>query len=124
MDVERKFEEKRTICRNRKYDDNVDNETLKTGEEIFRTNYFLYIVDQAFSSLQSRFDQFRVYEGIFSFLFSIENLKSLDDNKLKDSCLNLESSLNHNNCSDIDGIYLFSELRVLREIIHLKCCTD
>ena len=69
------------MCRNRKYDDNVDNETVKTGEEIFITDYFVYIVDHATSSLQSRFEQFRVYEGIFSFLFSIENLKSLDDSK-------------------------------------------
>ncbi|PWA73036.1 zinc finger, TTF-type, Ribonuclease H-like domain-containing protein [Artemisia annua] len=66
MDVEPKFEEKRTICRNRKYDDSVDNETVKTGEEIFRTDYFLYIVDQAISSLQCRFEQFRVYEAASS----------------------------------------------------------
>ena len=57
------------MCRNRKYDDNVDNKTVKTGEEIFRTDYFLYIVDHATSSLQSRFERFIfiVYEGIFSF---------------------------------------------------------
>ncbi|PWA97997.1 zinc finger MYM-type protein 1 [Artemisia annua] len=79
MNVEPKFGKRRIMYRNRKYDDNVDNETVKTVEEIFRTDYFLYIVDHATSSLQSRFEQFIVYEGIFSFLFSIENLKSLDD---------------------------------------------
>ena len=31
-------------------------------EEYFRINYFLYIVDQAISSIESRFEQFQIYE--------------------------------------------------------------
>ena len=58
---------------------------------------------------------------MFSFyICNIENLKSLDDNKLNDCCLNLESSLSQNNCSNINDIDLFSELWVFREIIHVK----
>ena len=43
----------------------------------------LYIVDQAISSIESRFEQFQMYENIFGFLFNFEKLKSLDDDSLK-----------------------------------------
>ena len=55
----------------------LNNETRKSPEELFRTDYFLYIVDQALSSLQSRFDQFKIYENIFGFLFSIKKSEVL-----------------------------------------------
>jgi hypothetical protein len=35
-------------------------------------------------------------------------------------CLNLECSLKHNDNSDIDELDLFSELKILREIIHVE----
>ncbi|KAG5621096.1 hypothetical protein H5410_006314, partial [Solanum commersonii] len=82
-----------------------------------RVDYFLYIVDQAIFSLQNRFEQFEVYENIFGFLFSGKKLRSLDDENLKKYCFNLECSLKHNTHSDIDDLDLFSELKVLREII-------
>lgn len=50
MNVEPKFREKRIIRRNKRFDENVGNETMKSPEESFRTDYFLYIVDQAISS--------------------------------------------------------------------------
>ena len=43
----------------------------------------LYIVDQAISSIESRFEQFQIYENMFGFLFNFEKLKSLDDDSLK-----------------------------------------
>ena len=92
----------------------------KSLEESFRVDYFIYIVDQAIFSLQNRFEQFEVYENIFGFLFSGKKLRSLDDENLKKYCLNLECSLKHNTHSDIDGLDLFSELKVLREIIKVE----
>ncbi|KAK4724549.1 hypothetical protein R3W88_027328 [Solanum pinnatisectum] len=71
-------------------------------------------------SLQNRFEQFEVYENIFGFLFSGKKLRSLDDENLKKYCLNLECSLKHNTHTDIDGLDLFSELKVLREIIKVE----
>ena len=41
------------------------------------------MVDQAISSFESRFEQFKIYEDIFGFLHDLETLKSLDDNCLK-----------------------------------------
>lgn len=87
-------------------------------EESFRVDYFLYIVDQAISSLYKRFEQFEEYENIFGFLFTPQRMKSLDDLSLKSSCLNFENALMSNEKSDIDGNELFVELKLLKEILH------
>ena len=54
------------------------------------------------------------------FLFNFEKLKSLDDNSLKKNCLNLECFLTHETYSNIDGLNLFSELKVLKEILQIN----
>ena len=83
MNVKPEFREKRIIQRNRRYDENVANETIKTPIQLFKTDYFLYIVDKTITSLKSRFEQFNEFKNIFGFLFSIEKLKSFDENTLK-----------------------------------------
>ncbi|KAK4724573.1 hypothetical protein R3W88_027352 [Solanum pinnatisectum] len=120
MNIEPVFRKKRVIYRKKQFDENVDNEITRSLEESFRVDYFLYIVDQAIFSLQNRFEQFEVYENIFGFLFSGKKLRSLDDENLKKYCLNLECSLKHNTHSDIDSLDLFSELKMLREIIKVE----
>ena len=66
------------------------------------------------------FEQFQIYENIFGFLFNFTKLKSLDDDSLQKYCLNLESFLKHDIYYDIDDINLFSELKVLKEILQIK----
>ena len=39
---------------------------------------------------------------------------------LKEKCLNLEKYLKHDNLLDLDGLYLFSELNILKDIIGLE----
>ncbi|XP_075634220.1 uncharacterized protein LOC142606769 [Castanea sativa] len=117
MEIEPIFREKRIIRRKKQFDENVNDKTTQSAEEYFRINYFLYIVDQAISSIESRFEQFQIYENIFGFLFNFEKLKSLDDDSLKKNCLNLECSLTHETYSDIDGLDLYSELKILREFL-------
>ena len=67
MNVKPKFREKRIIQRNRGYDENVANETIKTPVQLFKTDYFLYVVDKAITSLKSRFEQFNEFKNIFAF---------------------------------------------------------
>ncbi|KAL5758260.1 hypothetical protein ACOSP7_020871 [Xanthoceras sorbifolium] len=43
-------------------------------QESFRINYFLVVVDVALSSLNSRFEQYETFEGIFGFLFDPKKL--------------------------------------------------
>ena len=67
MEIEPIFREKRIIRRNKQFDENVKDETTQSAEEYFIINYFLYIVDEAISSIESRFEQFQIYENIFGF---------------------------------------------------------
>ena len=68
---------KRIIRRKRQFNENINDEVLKTPEELFKSDYFLYILDHAITSFRSRFEQFKIYQDIFGFLFSIEKLRSL-----------------------------------------------
>jgi len=70
--------------------------------------------------VMKKIEQFKIYEYIFGFLFSVKKLKSLDYTFSKEKYINLEKSLKHDNLLDIDLFDLFSELNILREIIYLK----
>lgn len=50
-------------------------------------------------------------------------LKTLTDDELKTACLNLEDRLTFEEHSDINGLDLFSELKVLRETLDIKTNT-
>ena len=50
----------------------------------------------------------------------LQTLKSLDNDSLQKYCLKLESFLKHDVYYDIDGLDLFSELKVLKEILQIK----
>ncbi|XP_021979362.1 zinc finger MYM-type protein 1-like [Helianthus annuus] len=123
MGIEPSFREKRIIQRNRRFDENADNETLKTPIDSFRTDYFLYIVDQACVSLESRFEQFKEFDNIFGFLFSIKKLKSYNEETLEKKCIDLEKFWKHDNHVDVNGLDLFEELKMLRDIIHVESDT-
>jgi hypothetical protein len=68
MEIEHTFHEKHIICRKKQFDKNVNDKTVQSAEESFRIDYFLYIIDQAISLIQSRFEQFQIYENNFGFL--------------------------------------------------------
>jgi hypothetical protein len=56
------------------------------------------------------------YTKICWFLFNFKKLKSLDDDGLQNKCLNLESFLKR----DLNGLNLFSKLKVLKEILQIE----
>ncbi|KAL7235102.1 hypothetical protein ACSBR1_018565 [Camellia fascicularis] len=100
LGIEPTFVEKCIISKKKQFDENVSEEVTQSVEESFRVGYFLYFVDQALCSLKNRFEQFKVYEANFSFLF---DLKKCSDESLKAECVNLEAFLKHGAISDIDG---------------------
>ena len=55
MKIEPTFCEKRIIYRKKQFDENTSEEITHSAEESYRVDYFLYIVDQAISSLNSIF---------------------------------------------------------------------
>ncbi|XP_028116632.1 uncharacterized protein LOC114314351 [Camellia sinensis] len=64
------------------------------------------------NNLMRMFEQFKVYEENFGFLF---DLKKCSDESLKAGCVNLEEFLKHGDISDIDGRDLLMELKVMKE---------
>ena len=88
----------------------------------FRTTFsWLYLMMQLHHSTSwQRFQQMKEFQKNFGFLFEIVHTRSMiDANKLKASCLNLQTALSshaQSDSSDIDGIGipLFDELRALQ----------
>ncbi|XP_037474290.1 zinc finger MYM-type protein 1-like [Triticum dicoccoides] len=119
MDVGTTFRKRREIKRKRHFDEKPDDTNIATqsAEESFRVHYFVRIVDQAISSLTSRFEQYEGYQKIFGFLFTSETLQSLDKKSLKTSCDNLEVALTKDGKSDIDANELYVELMFLQNFI-------
>ncbi|XP_028118958.1 zinc finger MYM-type protein 1-like [Camellia sinensis] len=53
MEIDPVFCEKHVIRRKKQFDENVSEEVTQAAEESFRVNYFMYIIDQALSSLKN-----------------------------------------------------------------------
>ncbi|KAL4639263.1 hypothetical protein ACB092_03G204900 [Castanea dentata] len=64
MEIEPIFREKRIIRRKKQFDENINDETTQSAEEYFRINYFLYIVDQAISSIENLFSKLIVLKEV------------------------------------------------------------
>jgi hypothetical protein len=67
MEIEHVFRQRCVSRRKKQFDEDTNDEITQSAEESFRIDYFLYIVDQVISSIQSRFEQFQIYENIFGF---------------------------------------------------------
>jgi len=119
MDIGTTFHKRREIKRKRHFDENLDdtNAGTQSAEELFRISYFLPVVDQAISSLTTRFEQYQSYQQNFGFLFTSETLQSLDDTSLKSSCDNLGAVLTKDGKSDVDANELYVELKFLQGFI-------
>ena len=91
MGIEPIFREKRKIHRKKYFDENNNDEITHSSEETFRIDYFLFIMDKSILSIETRFEQLIAYEKVFGFLFDLNKLKSLDEDELKNYCLNLRN---------------------------------
>jgi hypothetical protein len=117
MGIEPKFNEKCKIYRKKHFDDIFSDEIAHSAKDSFRIDYFLYILDQSISFIESRFEQFLKYENMFGFLFDSNKFKTIGEDDLKKYCINLEKILSFEDHSNIDGLDLFSELKLLKEIL-------
>ena len=71
-----------TFFRKKQFDENNHDEEMQSTEESFRVNYLLIVVDMTIASLKDRFEQLKIFENIFEFLFDSKKLK-LGDNELR-----------------------------------------
>ncbi|VFQ87752.1 unnamed protein product [Cuscuta campestris] len=120
LGIEPLFPQKCVIRRKKQFEETHDiiddPHPPPAPEELFRVNFFLYIVDRSIGSLTQKFEQYKEFESIFGFLFSSEKLQSLSDMDLESCCNRLETALKMDDqCVDIDGSDLCIELKVLRE---------
>lgn len=82
-------------------------ETQSTPDEQFRREFILPLVDTALNSLNDRFVKMEEVYGLFSFLFSKENMKQSSlTGQLTEKCKNLEKTLH-----DVDSEDLVLEIR-------------
>lgn len=85
--------------------------------KFFRVNYFIYLYHQAIVSLNKRFELYQQYKSSLGFLFTSQNLQSLDNATLESCCSHFEETLKYNEQYDIDGKELCVELRLLKDIL-------
>ena len=107
MNIEPILPTKHCIFRKKQFDENNHDEEIQLAEESFRVNYFLVVVDMAIASLKDRFEQLKIFENIFGFLFDSKKFKLFDDNELRESCTKFKTNFSHNNLSDVDANELF-----------------
>jgi hypothetical protein len=58
MKIKHVFHEKRIIRRKKRFDEIANGKTTQSIKESFRIDYFLYIIDQAMSSIESSLNNF------------------------------------------------------------------
>ena len=54
---------------------------------------------------------------MFGFLFDSNKFKTLSEDELKKYCINLGKILSFEDYSDIDGLDLFSKLKLLKQVL-------
>ncbi|CAL9696702.1 unnamed protein product [Knipowitschia caucasica] len=87
-------------------------------EQVYITDYFNVIVDQALTALHSRFKQLQEFGNLFGFLFYLSKLREVEDIDLRRQCATLSDALNVSESQqDLNALDLFVELRILREMI-------
>ncbi|KAK8292029.1 hypothetical protein V6Z11_D06G094600 [Gossypium hirsutum] len=80
----------------------------------------IVIVDMEITSLKSRFEQLKIFESIFRFLFDSNKLKSLDKKELIEYCATFHFTFSHGDSSYVDLNDLFFELKLKLIKTYLK----
>ncbi|XP_050065547.1 zinc finger MYM-type protein 1-like [Aphis gossypii] len=102
IEVEPAFKKTRLRNKKKNFDYEGNDERINDGEDNFRREYFLLVIDQATSSVEKRFKQIESYKDYFGFLFRIGKLRYVNDD----------------NSKDIDFMELYNELVNFRLIVN------
>nr|XP_022914668.1 uncharacterized protein LOC111425118 [Onthophagus taurus] len=117
LDIEPKFQIVKQRKKRKMFDYEGDEHDVESAEQIFKIEYFYYIVNCILQSLSRRFQQVASYNSMFGFLYSVKELKSIEQGQLLEKCKALEASLSFEEQKDICGNDLFTELKVLRGLL-------
>lgn len=113
LDLDPKFEEKRVRRKKRQFSYEGSDDPIINAQDNFHVNYFLKIVDTAIISFQKRFTTYEEHANIFGFVYTLNKLKDMKQEELLKNCKDLHLKLE----GDIDGIDLYEELMMLRNIL-------
>ncbi|KAK0152965.1 Zinc finger MYM-type protein 1 [Merluccius polli] len=114
MDIEPVLKSARRIKRKQ---DIYQNEYIPDAEQVYVTDYFLVIVDQALTALRTRFTEMQKFGQTFGFVFDVKKLRDMEEGELRRRCAGLSDALNTTEYQDVNTQDLFQELRILREMI-------
>ena len=126
LDVEVEFETSRSrFLRRRKAPKNFDYEgedhIVNDPKTAYKINVFFYILDQALSSVDERFNLLSNHNDVFHFLFKLSD--DHDQTQLKSSCHQLQKKLSANNSTDINADDLCEEIMSCPSFLK-KCNND
>jgi hypothetical protein len=116
LDVKQVFKQNWNRRRKRQFDYESTDEGTLSAEQAFRTGYFLFIIDQAITSMNTWFEQLQQYDTLFGFLYNVNTIRQLDDDDLLKCCMDLDLALRSEGSRDLDGADLCAELKIFREI--------
>ncbi|XP_022830235.1 zinc finger MYM-type protein 1-like [Spodoptera litura] len=113
LDVETEFETSRSRplrCRKtpKNFDYEHEDHTINDPKTSFKINVFFYILDQALSSVNERFNLLNNHNDVFNFLFNLSD--DQDQTRLRSNCHLLQEKLSANDSLDINADDLFEEI--------------
>jgi hypothetical protein len=124
VDVGQVFKQNRNRRRKRQFEYESTDEGTLSPEQAFRTGYFLCIIDQAITSMNTRFEQLQQYDTLFGFLYNINTTRQLSDDDLLKCCMDLDLALRSESSRDLEGEDLCAEFKIFRKIVSEIVRTD
>ncbi|GJQ71256.1 hypothetical protein Trydic_g10996 [Trypoxylus dichotomus] len=121
LDIEPKFQIVKQRKKQKMFDyEGEDEHVFESAEQIFKVEYFYYVVDCILQPLSRRFQQIASYNTMFGFLDNVKELKSIEQGQLLEKCKALGASLSFEGQKDICGNDFVTELKVLRGLLPAK----
>uniref|UniRef100_A0A8C6WU32 TTF-type domain-containing protein n=1 Tax=Neogobius melanostomus TaxID=47308 RepID=A0A8C6WU32_9GOBI len=78
-------------------------QTQQTAEELFKTEFFLHLIDTALVTVRERFSHLETFYELYGFLYSSEIMKSTVQNgRLAESCYRLQQTTDDVDAEDLN----------------------
>jgi hypothetical protein len=116
LDVEPSFDEKMfRRKKKRMFDYEGNDNVIIDPKQSFGINVFNKILDNAISSLQSRFEQTKEFRQYWGYLFDLNKLP--ESNELLKLCKDLDTILTDGDDSDISRTELCDEIQSIKTLL-------
>jgi hypothetical protein len=119
MDIAQTLPAERIRRRRRLFDYEGEDEPVIDPVDIFRTRFFLPLVDTALSAVSNRFQLLEEHSKLFGFMYKIGNLLT-ESCDLKSSCQTLATALTMEASQDVCAEDLAFELKMLSSMLPNK----